>query len=225
MHDVVFVGPSLPPALVRSAFSGVVEPPIRRGQLDQLVRSANPPLAVGIVDGRFLQDLAVSPKEVLRALDSGIAIYGASSMGALRAVECAPYGAVGVGRIYEMFRSRALEADDEVALTYDPDTLRATSEPMVNIRVAMDHAVTTGALSAATAELAVATAGALYFPDRTYRNVARLLAGRLPRPELDAYDRFVRSPECPDQKRDDALTLLDTMNMAHARRVGVSAGA
>jgi hypothetical protein len=124
-----------------------------------------------------------------------------------------------------MFRSGALEADDEVALTYDPDTLRATSEPMVNIRVAMEHAVSTGVLSAATAGLAVAMAKALYFPDRSYRNVARLLAGHLPEEELAAYIRFVHSPQCPDQKRDDALALLDMMTLAQGRRVGVSASA
>jgi hypothetical protein len=225
MRDLVFVGPSISRATVRSVFLGVVRPPIRRGQLDELLRCPNPPAAVGIVDGRFLQDLAVSPKEVLRALDSGIVVYGASSIGALRAVECAPYGAVGIGAIYSLFASGELEADDEVALTYDPDTLRATSEPLVNIRVAMDHAVSIGALSAATAKLVVATAKALYFPDRSYRNVAQLLAGRLPGPELAAYRRFVRSPDCPDQKRDDALAMLHAMAGVQAGPVEMRASA
>jgi TfuA protein len=225
VHDVVFVGPSISPALVRSVFPGVVQPPIRRGQLDDLIHSAEPPSAVGIVDGRFLQDLAVSPKEVLRALDSGMAVFGASSIGALRAVECAPYGAIGIGRIYEMFASGELEADDEVALTYDSDTLRATSEPLVNIRVAMEYAVSNGVLSAAAAELVVGTAKGLYFPDRSYPNVARLLAGRLPGPELEAYSRFVRSPECPDQKRDDALAMLRAMTRTQAEGVEVRVSA
>lgn len=214
MRDVVFVGPSVSRALVWSVFGGVVRPPIRRGELDQLLRLPDPPAAVGIVDGRFLQDLAVSPKEVLRALDAGVVVFGASSIGALRAVECAPYGAVGIGRIYSLFASGELEADDEVALTYDPETLRATSEPLVNICVAMECAVSIGALSAPAAELVVATAKALYFPDRSYRNVGRLLAGWLSGAELEAYDRFVHRPDCPDQKRDDALAMLHAMTEA-----------
>jgi TfuA protein len=225
MRDVVFVGPSISRAMVMSVFPGVVQPPIRRGQLDQLLRRADRPAAVGIVDGRFLQDLAVSPKEVLRALDSGVVVFGASSIGALRAVECAPYGAIGVGRIYSLFASGELEADDEVAITYDPGTLRATSEPLVNIRIAMDYAVSTGALSAAVASLVVATAKSLYFPDRSYRNIAWLLADRLPVAVLEAYGRFVHGPECPDQKRDDALAMLHAMTGAPAEPVEVRARA
>jgi len=221
MRDVVFVGPSISRASVMSVFSGVVRPPIRRGQLDELLRCLDPPAAVGIVDGRFLQDLAVSPKEVLRALDSGVVVYGASSIGALRAVECAPYGAIGVGAIYALYASGELEADDEVAITYDPDTLRPTSEPLANMRIAMNYAASIGVLSAATARLVLVSAKALYFPDRSYRNVARLLAGRLPGSELAAYRRFVAGSDCPDQKRDDALAMLHAMIDAQAEPAGM----
>ena len=58
--------------------------------------------------------MSISPKEVLRAIDAGITLYSSSSMGALRAVECAPYGMTGVGMIYE-------------------ETGRPVSEPLVNM--------------------------------------------------------------------------------------------
>jgi TfuA protein len=155
---------------------------------------------------------------VVRALDAGIVVYGASSMGALRAVECAPFGAIGVGRIFQMFRTGETEADDEVVITYDPDTLRATSEPMVNIRIAMAHAAATKAVEKDTAELVVEMADHLYFPDRSYRNIGRLIAGRVSATELQRYQDFVASGCCPDQKHDDALLLLATMREAAGRR-------
>ena len=81
----IFTGPSLHPEKARQLLNAAILPPIKRGDLAQLSRAKLE--IVGILDGEFYQSLAVSPKEILPLLESGVTVYGASSMGALRAVE------------------------------------------------------------------------------------------------------------------------------------------
>lgn len=199
MHKTaVFLGPTLDIAMARSICEAEYLPPVKRGDLLKL-----PPevCTVGIVDGEFFQSLAISPKEVLAMLDRGVKVFGASSMGALRAVETAPYGMVGIGRVFEMYRDEEIDADDEVAMTYDPLTYRATSEPLVNIRCALQDAVRCGVVAPSEAEEVLHAVRAEYFPDRSYR----LAFERSP-----AFEAFVKEKR-PDQKRDDAILLLRTM--------------
>ena len=86
---------------------------------------------------------AVWHKEILLALQDGIAVYGASSMGAIRAAELAPFGMVGVGAIYEAYCDGRYTDDDEVALLQGPATFGypAMSEAMVNIRATVARAL------------------------------------------------------------------------------------
>ena len=55
---------------------------------------------IGLIDGYFDGVPAVAHKEILWALDQGIRVLGAASMGALRAAELAPFGMEGVGAIW-----------------------------------------------------------------------------------------------------------------------------
>ena len=121
-ETVIFTGPSLHPAEAAKLLDATYLPPIKRGDLEPLIASR--PRAVGIVDGEFYQSLAVTPKEVLALLEAGVAVYGGASMGALRAVEMEPYGMIGVGSVFRLFRAGVLDADDEVALTYSNETYR-----------------------------------------------------------------------------------------------------
>lgn len=215
MRAVIFIGPSVEPELVRSRFSEDIRAPIRRGDLDAVLREPDPPRHVGIVDGEFLQALAVTPKEVVRALDCGVRVYGASSIGALRAAECAPFGMVGVGRIFNLYASGKLDADDEVAVTHDPLTFRPLSEAMVNMRIALEAAVAAGIVLPATGKKAIAAAKSLYFPSRTYPNLLRRIGPALSPPERAALSGFLTRP-VPDQKRADALALIDAIGAALA---------
>jgi hypothetical protein len=94
--------------------------------------------AVGVVDGEFDQSLAVAPREILSLLARGVEVLGSSSMGALRNFTS---GMHWIGRIFEMYRGEEVTADDEVALVFDPESLRPLSEPLVNIRCAVTHAI------------------------------------------------------------------------------------
>ena len=209
MTAVVFLGPSLDRVTAAGVWDAEFRPPVARGDVDALLARGTPPAAIGIVDGRFLHAFSISPKEVLRAVDAGIAVYGASSMGALRAAECAPYGMVGVGAIYAEYASGRLDADDEVALTYDPDSDRALSEPLVNWRLALAPAVAAGRVDADVAARFLATAKELYFPERTLSAVLNRASGVDPA-GLAALARYL-SDDAPDAKREDALALLHRM--------------
>jgi hypothetical protein len=212
VRAVVFVGPSLHGASVGNRPGIEFRPPVKRGDLDALIADEPRPVAIGLVDGAFFHSMAISPKEVLRAIERGMSVFGSSSIGALRAVECAPFGMVGVGRVYQEFASGRLDADDEVAMVYEPESLRPLSEPLVNLRFAISDAVSSGVLTAALAERFLDVAQRLYFPQRSVPAVLALL------PEAGAEERaairrfFTES--APDVKRDDALALLDAIDAA-----------
>ena len=175
---VVFTGPSLHPCEAATLLDATFRPPIKRGDLDALIVSR--PDAVGIIDGEFYQSLAISPKEVLALLEAGVAVYGAASLGALRAVELQRYGMIGVGSVFRLFQRGVLDCDDEVALSYCKETWRAVSEPLVNTRYGLRAAVRKGVLGRMEAMRIVAELRRTYFPERTREltlRVAREVAG------------------------------------------------
>lgn len=194
----IFLGPSLDLAIARSILDANYLPPVRRGDLAELGPEIK---TVGIIDGEFFQSLAVSPKEVLPLLDRGVKVYGSSSIGALRAVETQQFGMVGVGAIFEWYRDGVVEADDEVALTYDPVTYRPCAEPLINIRFALRDAVRQSLIAQTAADEIVRNLKQVYFPLRSYQLVFQFY------PQLREFMRGRR----PDQKRDDALLLLRTI--------------
>ena len=202
---VVFTGPSLHPSAAAGLLDATILPPIKRGDLDPLL--ASKPAAVGIIDGEFYQSLAVSPKEVLALLESGVRVYGAASMGALRAVELHRYGMIGVGSIFRLFRRGVLDSDDELAVAYCKETWRLLSEPLVDTRYALRAAVRKGILSGMEAARIISKLRSVYFPERTRELVLRLahdVAGADPARDL----RNFLATEAPKTKERDAKLLL-----------------
>jgi hypothetical protein len=166
------------------------------------------PRAVVIIDGVFERTPAVWHKEILFALSHGIRVFGASSMGALRAAELAPFGMEGIGRIFEMFRDGTLEDDDEVAVAHaDAEQgYRCLSDAMVNLRDGLERAAAAGAISEATRDRLAAAAKERFYGERSW---ADLFAPRdgVPDAELDRLRGFVRAQR-PDLKRGDAIAAL-----------------
>jgi hypothetical protein len=218
MSAVVFLGPSLDRAEAAARLDAEFLPPIKRGDIDALLARAQRPVAIGIVDGAFLQSPSISPKEVLRAIDQGITVFGSSSMGALRAAECAPYGMIGIGRIFEAYHSERIDADDEVAMVFDSATHRPLSEPLINLRFAIEAAVAAGAATASIADRFLTIAKKLYFPDRKAGLVLRMLSGEVDPAACERLKQFLANG-APDAKREDALQLLAAMR-AHLAGLG-----
>lgn len=202
---VIFLGPSLPVERARTILDADYRPPIRRGDVEAL--RTEPARIVGIVDGEFFQSLAISPKEILAAMRDGFTIFGSSSMGALRAVELQRYGMIGIGTVFELYRSGRVDGDDEVAIAFSGSNGRPVSVPLVNMRVALQAAVGEGLLSTADRAFLLRRLKALYFPDRDYRAAVRIARERLSEAACGALERFLEE-HAPDAKRDDAIELL-----------------
>ena len=211
----VFVGPTLAGVARPGSEDCVFHGPVAKGDVYRLVASR--PLALGIIDGYFERVPAVWHKEILWALAEGVHVFGAASMGALRAAELAPFGMVGVGRIFADFAAGRLTDDDEVTIAHaDPSFgYRPASEAMVNIRATLDTAERLGLLESAAAVELVAYAKSQFYADRSYAALlplARTLLG----PEGERFARWLRDPcHHTDQKKLDALELLAVL---HAHR-------
>jgi TfuA protein len=199
---VVYLGPTLSRKEAEEILTAEYLPPICRGDLALLPEDVQ---FVGIIDGEFYQRLAVSPKELLPLLKRGVKVFGASSMGALRAAETYNLGTIGIGRIFAMFRDGILDADDEVALVYEPETYRKLSDPLVNLRCALDVAVEAKIIDEQEKDRLVLQMKSYYFPERSHWALQRLC------PALASY--FSETAP-PDVKRDDALQLLIAMKSA-----------
>ncbi|MFI6763097.1 TfuA-like protein [Micromonospora sp. NPDC050417] len=210
MSAVVYLGPSLPRAEAAKELDAEYLPPIARGDLGELLRRPELPKAIGIVDGKFLSTLCVSPKEVLELVDRGVKVFGSSSMGALRAAECHHWGMVGIGKIFEAYRTGEVDADDEVAIAFDEETGAPVSEPMVNLRFAIKAALESGVVLPATAEAFLQAAKDTYFPQRTARAALLAIRSTVPDPEHAALSRYFAT-SAPDAKADDARLLLRAM--------------
>ena len=115
---IVFLGPSLDQASAAKILAAEYRPPAKRG--DILAAVADGADIIGLIDGVFHQDCAVTHREILTAVKGGITVVGASSMGALRAAEMDTLGMTGIGRIYHMYKDGTITSDDEVALVFDP---------------------------------------------------------------------------------------------------------
>jgi hypothetical protein len=195
---VVFLGPSCPPDQIRALLPhAMIAPPVRRGDLYRY-RLLNFSIFV-ILDGAFSGTLAVSPREVIDILQDGAAVIGASSMGALRAVDCRPAGAIGQGKIYRLFRRRVCFSEDEVAVTYFPDPpYFATTVPLVNIRFALRRALRSGKLSKNCADKLMRVAETLSYDRRVWSQIAAAADVILSTEQLEALT------SC-DVKREDAI--------------------
>jgi hypothetical protein len=169
MRTVIFAGPSLPLTAARAILPDAVYlPPARQADLLSAVETYQPEV-IGLIDGAFGTASSVWHKEILFALERGVRVYGAASMGALRAVELASFGMRGVGEIYASYASGTLTDDDEVAVAHAPasDGYRPLTLPMVNMRATLSLARADAALSVAEHDLVLEAAKSLYFADRT----------------------------------------------------------
>src|SRR5262249_34943349 len=138
---LVFVGPTIAPESIHAAIPDtVILPPVAAGDLVQAPLDAGD--VVAIIDGFFRQTAAVRHKEILALLDRGVHVWGAASMGALRAAELAPFGMRGIGRIFAAYRHGDIDGDDEVAVLHGSAEAgyRALTEALVNIRHTCDRA-------------------------------------------------------------------------------------
>ena len=211
MRTIVFVGPTLPADEVAARLPGaIVRPPVAVGD----VLAARRVRRIAIIDGYFERMAAVWHKEILVAIERGIAVWGAASMGALRASELARFGMIGVGGIYRAYARGELVADDEVAVAHLPAEygFRATSDALVNLRAGLALAAARSLIDARTHDALVDLARAAFYRERSW---PRLLDDARAR-GLDV-EALAAMPK-PDRKASDARALLRGLARDRGRR-------
>jgi hypothetical protein len=208
----VFVGPSLPLAEARQELDAIYLPPAAQSDLLSAVTTYRPDV-IGLIDGVFSQSLSVWHKEILYAMERGVRVYGASSMGALRAAETDVFGMIGIGEVYRQYAAGELNDDDEVALEHSDAEYGylPLSEPMVNLRATFKRAAREGVIDDEWCERLIAIAKGLYFPDREFAAIfQRADAAGIPCEMFQRLRAFVTTSYV-NLKRDDALALLRTI--------------
>jgi hypothetical protein len=220
MTTIVFVGPTLPAAEVATRLPGAtVAPPVSVGDVLALTRRRGA-RRIAIIDGYFERMAAVWHKEILVAIERGIEVWGAASMGAIRAAELAPFGMIGVGSIYRDFARGTLVADDEVAVAHLPAdyAYRATSDALVNLRDGLARAARARVITASTRDRLVELARGRFYRDRTW--AAMIDAGGqagISARELAALAGWLQRAR-PDRKAADARQLLRRLAASKPRQ-------
>lgn len=124
-----------------------VLPPVRRGDIQALIERENPATVV-IVDGTYHAYPAVSHVEIKNSLKQGWAVWGLSSMGALRAAEMTTLGMRGYGEVFQRFAQNPDLPDDYVALIHGEESpWFPVSEPLVHIECLLQEAVRSSVIS------------------------------------------------------------------------------
>lgn len=208
MHErkvVVFLGPSLEAETAKKILDAEYRPPASRGDIFNAVREGVE--IIGLIDGVFFQACAIAHREILYALEEGVKVVGASSMGALRASELDSFGMEGVGKVYELYRKGELVSDDEVALIFEPDSFKPLSEPLVNIRYNLELAEERGIINKEVEEKMLNIAKSLYYPERDYERILSIAEGEVEIVVLERLKKFLIE-EKKDLKREDAIAAL-----------------
>lgn len=227
-YAVIFTGPSLPPVNVSDinlearlcVFESLecflnaaaddksdinILPPVSEGDVFKLIKGQ--PKIIGVIDGFFENIPSIWHKEILYAMSTGIHVYGAASMGALRAAELDTYGMKGVGKIFESYRDGLLEDDDEVTVVHSPPELGyiSLSEAMVNIRRTMNDACNEGCIDEYHHNLFIKALKETFYKKRNY---SLLKKQKQVDPKVqDSFFNWLKSNR-KDQKQEDAVALL-----------------
>ena len=205
---VVFVGPSLRasrPPLTRSEY----RPPAKRGDITRIAEEGA--RVIGLIDGLFHQNLAVTPSEVREAARRGVRLFGGASMGALRACEC-PDSMQGIGGIWSAFARGEIADDDEVALTFLPAGFEPVAYPLVQLREACRLAAQSYPDAAPSLHQLIEAVRSKPFQERTLETIGRLADPLLgPLDPLGGNDHLVERQAVRTFKRRDALEVVDAV--------------
>lgn len=180
--------------------------PVRRGDLLGDIRAEVP--VVVIIDGRFQQSLAVSVSEIMDALRCGMRVYGASSMGALRAAELGAYGMIGCGAIYELVAAERWFRDDYLGQVFAEGDWQSGSVPYINVHFGLAELCQRGDIDEAERELLDRLYRDLHFSERDAPSFKQAIAdsdGPRQQVLLTAAEQALSH----DQKRLDAVGVLE----------------
>ncbi|MEH2076219.1 MAG: TfuA-like protein [Nostoc sp.] len=206
---LVFLGPTLSVTQASQILPARYLAPVRCGDILACLRLK--PSVIAIIDGFFDQSASVWHKEILWALEAGVRVFGASSMGALRAAELEAFGMEGFGGIFAAYRDGRYIGDDEVAILHsNPESqFQPLTDALVNIRATVNLAVDKNIIDVAIASLILSCAKQQFFTQRHLSQaVADAEAQGGDRQVLAQFWEFVQNGGYVDQKQLDAVGLL-----------------
>jgi hypothetical protein len=216
---ILFVGPTLHGEVRDGRLAGASDlacrGPAAQGDVAKAVLEGA--TAIGLVDGRYENVAAPWHKEFLFALSEGVCVFGAGSLGALRAAECAAFGMIGVGAIFERYVSGAMVDDSDVAQLHGPAELDYLpfTEALVNIEETFRLLARRGLLDAGRSAHLCDVARTIFFKDLTFDAVLERagFAGA----NLAAMSALIERHRV-DLKRMDAHLLVARMRALPPRR-------
>jgi len=195
--------------------------PIARGDLAKDIKDRVG--VVIIIDGTFHQNLAVAPDEIMDALRSGIKVYGASSMGAMRASELRDCGMIGYGQIFEHIVSSPTFRDDFLAQTFHEHRgmLKAFSYPYIDFYMNLLDLERQNLVSRCDSQTLLDLYAQIYYPDRCWPALRELLLReKVSDQVLDVAQRACSGLSA--QKRLDAMGLLKLVRRQMSRVVALN---
>ena len=209
---IVFAGPSIfniDKTLIREV---ILAAPIQQGDIIKAINSGV--TSIGIIDGYFEDRPSIWHKEIIYALDLGVNVIGASSIGALRAVECEKFGMIGVGEIYQKYKNNEYCRDDYVSVLHSPKELnyRPLTDAHVNIEATLREAYKHDKLNKKNFDKLNGISQALYFKDRTYEAILKI--SNLSHKTNEVLSSWISNYKI-DLKLQDAISLfqkIHTMN-------------
>lgn len=200
---IIFTGPSISIKEASEILEAEYRYPIKRGDILEAI--AESPDVIGIIDGVFHQQPAVSHREILEALKNGIVVVGGSSMGALRASELDELGMIGIGYVYHQYKTGAVESDDDVAVILNPQTHEQLSDSLISIDYNLKKARDAGILSDSELEELLDISKSVFYPKRTYGKVFK--ESNLDEKVIESLKQYIQEHGY-DVKRKDAIEIL-----------------
>ncbi|MCK9150347.1 TfuA-related McrA-glycine thioamidation protein [Methanobacterium alcaliphilum] len=201
---IIFTGPSLNSQEAEKVIPAEYRPPIKRGDILSILNDS--PDIIGIIDGVFHQQPAVSHREIMSALKKGIIVVGGSSMGALRASELDELGMKGIGYVYHQYKKGEIESDDDVAIVFNPQTYEQLSDALVSITFNFKQAEDQGIITKNELKILLDTAKSIFYPKRNYEKIFQ--ESSLDLKTITNLRNFINTEGC-DVKRKDALKVLE----------------
>lgn len=206
---VVFLGPTLSEKQARRHLDAIYRPPVGCGDVVRAV-AQYAPSAIVLIDGVFAQFPAVRHQEILWAMARGVRMYGAASIGALRAAELFPQGMIGHGLIYRWYRRHPLTDDADVTVPMAPVELgsSALGDALIDIRLSLRKAERVGVIEKWLRHYLDSLARALHFSERSFPKLFAAAENSCsPVDQLEALKVWLKAGAI-NQKRTDAVNLL-----------------
>lgn len=214
---VVFSGPSL--CENESQFNGLKttwQPPVQSGSLYKCqLRKGD---VVLMLDGYYGNVPAIKHQEIIEFINEGVLIYGAASLGALRAAELHTVGMIGLGYVFNQYMVGLIDGDDEVAVLHDPIDFTSHSVPLVNVRFAIQNLMLKQLICLDEAQWLISELKRRPFWERTGTLIFDLLRSRFTLQKADELYEWIQSPSFNVKKR-DAVLALTQLQRAHTDQI------